>query len=148
MRIIKVLFLLSILLSCNTGVKENIITEEERKAFGDLTKNYQKVYMEGAKNEKEIISKLDKSVVMWENDKMWSFDDMVRYVPYLTRKNIIVEYYESKIITPTKGYDFCSIIYLDAKADTMRETTSRFWENIKGDWKIVKMNNLVKRETK
>jgi len=30
--------------------------------------------------------------------------------------------------------------------DTMRETSSRLWKLENGNWKIVRMNNLIKKE--
>ena len=62
------LILVLLFISCNS---EAPITEKEQKEFAEMTQAWQRDIMQGAEKIEEILSKMDKNLKMWENDKIW-----------------------------------------------------------------------------
>jgi len=133
-----------IFISCNS---ENPITENEQKEFTEMTQTWHNKYVQGSVNLKEILSGMDENIIMWENDKVWTYKEVEKFGPHLPSKKIIDTYNDQKLINKDLGYDYVSQKYISSMTgDTMRETSSRLWKLKNGDWKIVRMNNLIKKE--
>ncbi|MEK6153545.1 hypothetical protein WIW50_09805 [Flavobacteriaceae bacterium 3-367] len=124
---------------------DKAFTETEQKEFEKMAQAYQSIYMEGGENLDEILAGIDKSIQMWENGKIWTYDDMVKFGPHLPKKTVIENYDEQKLLERDLGYDFVSILYINTKGDTLRETTSRIWKNSDKKWQIVYMSNLINK---
>ena len=133
-----------IFISCNS---ENPITENEQKEFTEMTQTWHNKYVQGSVNLKEILSGMDENIIMWENDKVWTYKEVEKFGPHLPSKKIIDTYNDQKLINKDLGYDYVSQKYISSMTgDTMRETSSRLWKLKNGNWKIVRMNNLIKKE--
>ena len=101
--------------------------------------------MEGSENLEIILASLDKNIKMWENGKIWTYEDREKYGPHLPKKNVIETYNDQKLLDSGLGYDYVSMLYINSKGDTLRETASRIWKNKDQKWKIVSMNNLINK---
>lgn len=138
------LILIILFSSCN---KENTITESDKITFEKTAQNYQSIYMNGGKNCEQILATLDEDIEMWESGKVWSLDDLKKFCSHLPTKKVIETYNNQKLLEKELGYDYVSQLYISQAKDTLRETTSRIWrKTTDGIWKIVKMNNLIKKE--
>ena len=138
------LVLVILLISCNS---ESPITENDQKEFTEMTQIWQSKYVEGSVNLKEILSGMDENIIMWENDKIQTYNEVEKFGSHLPSKNIIDTYNDQKLLNKNLGYDYVSQMYISTiTGDTMRETSSRLWKLENGNWKIVRMNNLIKKE--
>jgi len=138
------LVLVLIFISCNS---ETPITESEQKEFTELTQAWHNKYVQGSVNLKEILSGMDENIIMWENDKVWTYKEVEKFGPHLPSKDIMDTYNDQKLLNKGLGYDYVSQKYISSMTgDTMRETSSRLWKLKNGIWKIVRMNNLIKKE--
>lgn len=131
--------------SCNS---DKPLTETEQSEFGKMAQTWHKSYAQGSVNLEEILSGLDKNIIMWENGKVWTYKEVEKFGPHLPKKIIIETYNDQKLLDKNLGYDYVSQKYISTiTGDTMRETSSRLWELKNGNWKIVRMNNLIKKES-
>lgn len=137
------LILLALLTSCKTN---NSVTQAEIDKFEQLTQSYQTAYMEGSENCEEILAAMDENIKMWENGKVWTYSDLENFCPHLPQKNVVQTFNDQKLLDSNLGYDFVSQLYVSTKGDTMRETVSRIWKKKSNTWKIIRMNNLLKKE--
>ncbi len=136
--------LVIVIFSCNSSEE---ITELEQNEFEKMAQDWNSKYMQGSKNLEEILSGLDENIDMWENGKVWTYKEVEKFGSHLPKKNVIETYNDQKLLKKSLGYDYVSLKYISTKSgDTMRETSSRLWELKNGDWKIVRMNNLIKKE--
>ena len=139
------LFLGLIILGCNAA--DTSVTEEQRQAFAQMAQDYQTTYMGGAANLDQILAGMDPNIKMWENGKIWTYDDMVKFGPHLPEKAVLDTYNEQLLIDNKTGYDFVTLRYISPNTgDTMRETASRVWMKQAEGWKITKMSNLIHPE--
>lgn len=99
-------------LSCNS---DKTFTAEDQKEFEKMARTYQTTYMEGAENIEEILAGIDSNIQMWENEKIWTYDDMVKFGPNLPKKIVIKTYNEQKLLEKNIGYDFVTLLYIGAK---------------------------------
>ena len=130
--------------SCNS---DRPITETEQKEFEKMAQSWHNSYMQGSVNLEEILSGLDENIVMWENGKVWTYDEVEEFGPHLPKKNILETYNDQKLLKKDLGYDYVSQKYISTiTGDTMRETSSRLWKLKNENWKIARMNNLIKKE--
>jgi len=129
--------------SCN---KENSITESDKIAFEKTAQNYQSIYMDGGKNCEQILATLDENIEMWESGKVWTLNDLKKFCSHLPTKKVIKTYHNQKLLSKELGYDYVSQLYISQTEDTLRETASRIWRKTDENWKIIKMNNLIKKE--
>lgn len=84
---------------------------------------------------------------MWENGKVWTYKEVEKFGSHLPKKNVIETYNDQKLLKKALGYDYVSSKYISTMSgDTMRETSSRLWKLRDGDWKIIRMNNSIKKE--
>jgi hypothetical protein len=131
--------------SCNSGKP---FTETEQSEFEKMAQTWHNSYAQGSVNLDEILSGLDENIIMWENGKVWTYKEVEKFGPHLPEKNIIETYNDQKLLDKKLGYDYVSQKYVSTiTGDTMRETSSRLWESKNGNWKIVRMNNLIKKES-
>ena len=142
MKYLYLILVIPILVSCNS---DEIISEKEQIEFEKMARTYQTTYMEGSTNLEEILEGMDKNIQMWENGKIWRYDDMVKFGPHLPNKMVIETYNEQRLLEKNLGYDFVTVIFINGRGDTLRETTSRIWKKPKDKWKIVFMNNLISK---
>jgi hypothetical protein len=137
------LILVITLIACNA---EKSFTETEQVKFEIMTQAWQSKYMQGSENLEEILMGLDDNIIMWENGKVWSYMEVEKFGPHLPKKKIIETYHDQKLLNKNLGYDYVTQKYISTiSGDTMRETSSRIWELKDGNWKIVRMNNLLQR---
>ena len=131
-------------ISCNT---ETPITENEQKEFAEMTQAWQRDIMQGAEKIDAILSKMDKDLKMWENDKIWTYELIEKFGPHLPKKKVIDVYDEQILLNRKLGYDFTTLVYISSTTnDTMRETSSRIWKKDNSGWKVTNMSNLIKKE--
>jgi hypothetical protein len=131
-------------ISCNS---ETQITENDQKEFAEMTQTWHNKYTQGSENLEEILLGLDKNINMWENGKIWTYKEVEKFGPHLPKKHIIETYNDQKLLDKYLGYDYVSQKYISSMSgDTMRETSSRLWRKKDGNWKITRMNNLIKKE--
>jgi hypothetical protein len=131
--------------SCNSYQP---FTETEQSEFEKMAQTWHNSYTQGSVNLEEILSGLDKNIIMWENGKVWTYKEVEKFGPHLPKKHIIETYHDQKLLDKNLGYDYVSQKYISTiTGDTMRETSSRLWELKNGNWKIVRMNNLIKKES-
>lgn len=132
--------------SCNKVIP---ITQNEQKEFREMAQSWHSKYVQGSENLEEILLGLDKNIKMWENGKVWTYEEVEKFGPHLPKKHIIETYTDQNLLNNNQGYDYVSQKYISTiSGDTMRETSSRLWEMKNGNWKIVRMNNLIKKEAK
>ncbi len=138
------LIFLFLIVSCNTD-KDALKTE--KPDFIEMAQTWNNKYIKGSENLEEIMSGLDKNIKMWENGKIWTYKEVEEFDPHLPEKHIIEIYNDQKLLEKDLGYDYVSQKYISSiSGDTMRETSSRIWTNKNGNWKITRMNNLIKKE--
>ncbi len=138
--------IIALLISCNP---DQVVTQADQKAFEEMAQAWHKTYTKGGANLNEILSGLDENIDMWENGKVWTYDELVKFGEHLPVKAVVDTYNDQKLLKKHMGYDYVSQTYISSiSGDTMRETSSRLWELKEDGWKIVRMNNLIKRESK
>ncbi|MGD8428467.1 MAG: hypothetical protein PVH63_12620 [Balneolaceae bacterium] len=137
------LILITLLASCKT---KPAVTPTEIDTFEQLAQSYQTTYMDGSENCEEILAAMDENIKMSENGKTWTYPDLKKFCPHLPKKNVVETYNDQRLLNSDWGYDFVSQLYVTSKKDTIRETVSRIWEKKNNTWKIVQMNNLLKKE--
>lgn len=138
------LIIVIVFFSCNS---DNPITETEQKEFEKITQTWHNSYVQGSVNLKDILLGLDEDIIMWENGKVWTYKEVEKIGPHLPKKKIIETYNDQKLLNKDLGYDYVSQKYISTMSgDTMRETSSRLWRKKDGNWKITRMNNLIKKE--
>ena len=129
--------------SCNS---DKAITETEHNEFKKMTQEWHNKYVQGSVNIDEILSGMDENIIMWENDKVWTYKEVEKFGSHLPKKKVIQTYNDQKLLKKNLGYDYVNLEYISPiSGDTMRETSSRLWELKNGNWKIVRMNNLIKK---
>ena len=112
-----------------------------------MTQTWHNNYTQGSENLEEILLGLDKNINMWENGKIWTYSEVEKFGPHLPIKHIIETYNDQKLLNKDLGYDYVSQKYISSMSgDTMRETSSRLWRKKNENWKITRMNNLIKKE--
>ena len=132
-------------MSCNSN---KTFTETEQNEFEKMAQDWQDKYTQGSVHLEKILSGLDENIDMWENGKVWTYKEVEKFGPHLPEKDIIETYNDQKLLKRDLGYDYVSLKYISSMSgDTMRETSSRIWRLKNGEWKIVKMNNLIKKES-
>jgi hypothetical protein len=108
--------------------------------------------MDGSENCEDILLLMDKNIKMSEISfsgalKSYTYDQLKQFRQHLPNKHVIHTITEQKLLNPIIGYDFLSQLYLrKSMGDTVRETSSRIWQNKNGKWKIVQMNNALRKE--
>ena len=138
--------LVAFTVSCNS---EQGVTEADQRSFEEMAQTWHLTYMKGGAHLDAILSGLDENIDMWENGKVWTYEELVKFGEHLPEKAIVDTYFDQKLLKEQLGYDFVSQTYISPNSgDTMRETSSRLWELKDGDWKIVRMNNLIKLEAR
>ncbi|PZX46342.1 hypothetical protein [Algoriphagus chordae] len=138
------LILLILCFSCNS---DNAITETEKIEFEKMAQDWHNKYVQGSVNLADILAGMDENIDMWENGKVWTYKQVEKFGPHLPKKNVLETYNDQKLLKKDLGYDYVSQKYISTMSgDTMRETSSRLWELKNGNWKIVQMNNLIKKE--
>ena len=144
--IISILFLVS---SCKNN---NTYSETQESEFKNTAISYQSKYMEGSKNCDYIMNSMDEQIVMSELRfdeplQSYTFEQLKVFCPHLPNKKIIESVTEQRLLSSSHGYDFVSQTFLRSNGiDTLRETSSRIWEIKDGVWKIVQMNNSIKKD--
>lgn len=132
------------LLSCKSDIQ---ITEDEQLAFAEMAQAYQRDIMQGAEKLDAILSKMDRDLQMWENDKIWTYKLIEEFGPHLPKKKVIDVYNEQVLLNKDLGYDFVTMVYVSTiNGDTLRETASRIWKKSDEGWKVTNMSNLIKME--
>jgi len=126
-------------------ISTQTISLEEQQAFENMAQAYQTKYMMGSENLEDILAGLDEDIQMWENGKIWSYNDLVKYGPHLQKKRVVETYNDQKLLSDDLGYDYVSMIYINSEGDSLRETASRIWKKSEEKWKIISMNNLINR---
>ncbi|ASV30218.1 hypothetical protein [Maribacter cobaltidurans] len=127
-------------------------TKNQQDEFEQVAKNYQKIYMDGNANCDEILSHLDENIIMSEAqfggpNRTITYDQLKMFCPHLPQKEVIGTITEQRLLATDLGYDYVSQIYLrKSVGDTARETSARIWERKKGVWKIIQMNNSLRKE--
>jgi hypothetical protein len=140
------LVLAIIFISCNQEIP---ITQNDQKEFKEMAQSWHSKYVQGSENLDEILLGLDKNIKMWENGNVWTYGEVEKFGPHLPKKHVIETYNDQNLLNNNLGYDYVSQKYISTlTGDTMRETSSRLWEMKNGNWKIVRMNNLIKKEAK
>ena len=125
--------------------KDTLKTNEQD--FIEMTQILHNKYTQGSENLEEILLGLDKNINMWENGKIWTYEEVEKFGSHLPKKHIIETYNDQKLLAKDLGYDYVSQKYISSMSgDTMRETSSRLWRKKNGNWKITRMNNLIKKE--
>ncbi|TBW28707.1 hypothetical protein [Gramella sp. KN1008] len=138
------LILAIIIFSCNTNEE---MTELEQNEFEKMAQEWNNKYVLGSEYLEEILFGLDENIDMWENGKIWTYREVEKFGSHLPKKNVIEIYNDQKLLKKNLGYDYVSLKYISTMSgDTMRETSSRLWKLKEGDWKIIRMNNLIKKE--
>ena len=138
------LVLAVLIFSCNSDEE---ITELEQNEFEKMAQDWNSKYMQGSINLEAILSGLDEDLDMWENGKVWTYKEVEKFGSHLPKKNVIETYNDQKLLKKTLGYDYVSIKYISTMTgDTMRETSSRLWQLKDSDWKIIRLNNSIKKE--
>lgn len=133
-----------LIFSCNSNEG---ITEFEQNEFEKMAQGWNSKYMQGSKNLEEILSGLDENLDMWENGKIWTYKEVEKFGSHLPKKDVLESYNDQKLLKKSLGYDYVSLKYISSiSGDTMRETSSRLWKLSDGDWKIIRMNNSIKKE--
>jgi hypothetical protein len=127
-------------------ISTQTISLEEQQAFENMAQAYQTKYMMGSENLEDILAGFDEDIQMWENGKIWSYNDLVKYGPHLPKKRVVETYNDQKLLSDDLGYDYVSMIYISSAGDSLRETASRIWKKSEEKWKIITMNNLINRE--
>lgn len=126
----------------------NSLTPEQQLDFEQMARSYQTTYMAGSKNLDQILAGMDEDIQMWENGKIWTYQDMVKFGPHLPSKKVVDTYNEQVLLDPETGYDFVTLLYISSlSGDTLRESTSRIWKRVGDTWKIMKMSNLIGPES-
>ena len=120
--------------------------------FKEVAQAYQSKYMNGAQNCDEIMNSMDEDIKMSEllfsePLRVYTFKQLKEFCPHLPKKDIIQSTTEQRLLTPTLGYDYVSQTFLRSSGeDTLRETSSRIWKLKDGKWKIIQMNNSIKKD--
>lgn len=132
-------------IACNN---EEPISKADEQEFTQIAQAWHSKYMQGSKNLEEILSGLDQDIAMWENGKVWTYQELEQFGPHLPEKEVIETYSDQKLLGAGLGYDYMSHLYVSSlSGDTLRETSSCLWRK-KGDGrKIIRMNNLIKKES-
>ena len=138
------LILVILFFSCNS---DKGVTETEEIEFEKMAQDWHNKYVQGSVNLAGILAGMDENIDMWENGKIWTYKQVEKYGPHLPKKNVLETYNDQKLLKKDLGYDYVSQKYISSMTgDTMRETSSRLWKLKNGNWKIVRMNNLIKKE--
>ena len=138
------LILVILFFSCNS---DKGVTETEEIEFEKMAQDWHNKYVQGSVKLAGILAGMDENIDMWENGKIWTYKQVEKYGPHLPKKNVLETYNDQKLLKKDLGYDYVSQKYISSMTgDTMRETSSRLWKLKNGNWKIVRMNNLIKKE--
>ncbi len=147
-KIVTLIFVI-FLFSCKN---ENSFTEAQETDFKNVVRSYQSKYMAGSENCDAIMNSMDENIKMSEIRfseplRFYTFNQLKEFCPHLPKKQIFQSSTEQRLLTPSLGYDFVSQTFLRSTGeDTLRETSSRIWEIKNGEWKIVQMNNSIKKD--
>lgn len=66
-------------------ISTQTISLEEQQTFKNMAQAYQTKYMMGSENLEDILAGFDEDIQMWENGKIWSYNDLVKYGPHLPK---------------------------------------------------------------
>lgn len=130
---------------------QNSIGEDLEKEFKEKAQSFQSSYTGGSENCEEIINSMDPDIRMSElrfseESKVYTYEQLVQFCPHLPRKEVIQTSTEQRLFSENFGYDYVSQLYLrKSQGDTLRETSSRIWENKNGKWRIIHMNNSINK---
>ena len=108
--------------------------------------------MEGEQNCDYIMKSMDEEIKMSELRfseplQTYTFEQLKEFCPHLPKKQILETSTEQRLLNSNQGYDYVSQSFLGSNGkDTLRETSSRIWEIKDGVWKIVQMNNSIKKD--
>jgi len=148
----KNIIILSILILVASCKNDNSYSEAQESEFKNTAIAYQSKYMEGSINCDYIMNSMDEQIVMSELRfdeplQSYTYEQLKKFCPHLPNKNIIESVTEQRLLSSRHGYDFVSQTFLRSTGkDTLRETSSRIWEMKDGVWKIVQMNNSIKKD--
>ena len=149
MKHLSLLIIATLLISCNNDYS---FSKAQENDFKEVVRSYQSKYMDGAQNCDYIINSMDKNIRMSELRfseplKFYTLNELEEFCPHLPKKQIFQTVTEQRLLNSSQGYDFVSQTFLRSNGlDTLRETSSRIWEIKKGVWKIVQMNNSIKKD--
>lgn len=149
MKYLKFLIVPLFILSCKT---DHSFSDAQEIEFKNVALSYQSKYMGGSENCEAILNLMDENIKMSEllfsePLKFYTYDELNTFCPHLPKKQIIESVTEQRLLNPSQGYDFVSQTFLRSNGkDTLRETSSRIWEKKNGEWKIVQMNNSIKKD--
>ena len=149
MKNIVLLVVTTLLFSCKS---DKPFTEAQENDFKEVARLYQLKYMEGSVNCDAIMNSMDENIRMSEIRfteplRSYTFKQLKEFCPHLPKKQIFHSTTEQRLLNPSQGYDFVSQTFLRSTGeDTLRETSSRIWEIKNGEWKIVQMNNSIKKD--
>lgn len=148
-RFIITAFIISVLaLNC---IAQDTFSEDREKEFQEMAQTFQTRYTGGSENCEEIINSMDPDIRMSElrfseESKVYTYEQLVQFCPHLPRKEVIQTSTEQRLFSENFGYDYVSQLYLrKSQGDTLRETSSRIWENKNGKWRIIHMNNSINK---
>ena len=133
----------------NNAVAQNSATQA--KEFERIAQNFQVKYNAGKDNCEFILNSIDKNIQMSEIAfsaplKIFTYEQLEQFCPHLPKKEIIETTSEQRLFGSNIGYDYVTQLYLRKSAgDTLRETSSKIWENKNGVWKIIHMNNSINK---
>src|SRR5690606_4629438 len=117
------LVMLFLIMACNNKMG-TLKTAEEN--FIKRSQTWQNKYVQGNKNLDEILEGLDRDIIMLENGKTWTYQEVVKFGPHLPEKQVIETYNDQVLLEKDLGYDYVSQKYISSvTGDTMRETSSR-----------------------
>lgn len=149
MKYINLLIITIFLFSCKT---DNSYSDAQENKFKNVVLSYQSKYMAGSENCEAILNSMDQNIKMSELRfseplRFYTFSELKEFCPHLPKKQIFHTVTEQRLLNSTQGYDFVSQSFLRSTGvDTLRETSSRIWEIKNGVWKIVQMNNSIKKD--
>ena len=119
------------------------VSDSDTAEFQSVAERFQQLYLGGGENCERILPALAEDIEMLENGRVWTYEDLQEYGPYLPKKNVIRSWSDRSVLTPDLAYDFVTAVFEDDAGAQRRETTCRLWRKTAGAWKIVRMNNVL-----
>lgn len=129
------LLLGSLILSCTIDKSDPKYNESQ---FIKTAKHFHEFYIT-AGDCKERNAMVDKDIIFYENEKLFTYQDILDYCSYIKPKDVFKIYTEQYLIQPAVGFDYVDQYYTNQEADTLRETTSRIWQLKSDAWVVTHM---------
>lgn len=129
-----------ILASCATGP---LVSDSDAGEFQQVAEHFQQLYVGGGENCDRILAVLAEDIEMAENGQVWTHQKLAEYCPYLPKKKVIRSWTDHSVLGPGLAYDFVTVVFENDSGAQRQETTSRLWRKTAGEWKIVRMNNVL-----